>query len=37
MNETGYGQETGDFFSTEMNENKNNGKLNFSDTCNYKN
>ena len=35
MNETAYGPRTryGDFFSTDMSENMNNGKLNFSDTC----
>ena len=38
MDETGYGpgQGTGDFFSIEMSENMNNGKINFSDTCDYK-
>jgi len=32
----GPGQGTGDFFSTQMSKNMNNGKLNFSDTCDYK-
>ena len=32
----GPGQSVRDFFPMDMSKNMNNGKLNFSDTCNYK-